>query len=533
MVVAMTTAAEFLADNTKADYPRFDGFNRYVLPHPDTGKDFAWTRVTTYARALRDTFGLTRWQLRMAGRGLCVRGDLIARIASEYDADDVVDKAVSAAQEHAGSTMKATYGTALHRLTEGIDRDEEIVEPPELRADLDAYRGAVTRSGLTFHAIEQIVCVPGLSLAGTLDRVVSFGDTAYIWDLKTGDVELAWLEIAVQLACYAHAAFLWDGDHWEPMLPVNQDVAIVAHLPTGEGRVELFAVDIARGWEAAQLCRDVRQWRNAKDLARPWPGVPVSPARDETQPPAPLLAGQAEGVEAGPGPVTHLPDQPDATDNAPASPDDAGVARSDWLRDRLMALAGNLRARTLVANRWPEDVAVRGPWVDAEIDQLDEIVAGVEREIEAPWPPADPTTPRPAANHLRAVESPLERPELPAPDDAGPLAPEDEVSALAGLVSFLDDGRKAMLSTWLGDALRAGRAIGTKPVTARRLACAHAAIACASHYDEGQTREALALVLAGHEGSGPLPDGWRTGAVFGSLTTAQAEAVAAMTLEPF
>jgi hypothetical protein len=507
----VTTAAEFLADNTKADYPRFDGFNRYVLPHPDTGKDFAWTRVTTFARALRDTFALTRWQLRMAGRGLCVRGDLVARIASEYDDDAVIDKAVADAMEHAGSTVKATYGTALHRLTEGIDRDEEIVEPPELRADLDSYRSTVSRSGLIFHAIEQIVCIPDLGLAGTLDRIVSAGADAFVWDLKTGDVEQAWLEIAVQLACYAHAAYLWDGDRWAPMLPVRQDVAIVAHLPTGEGQVTLYVVDIARGWQAAQLCRDVRQWRNVGDLAKPWTPPPAAEVRQTVVPDEQLNA------------FDFVPD----SKPAPASPDAAGGARSDWLRDRLMALAGNDRARMLVAQRWPEDVAVRGPWADADIDRLDEIVTAVEREIEAGFPPPDPHAPRPSTNHLRAVESPPETPELPEPDDAGPLAPEDDVRALQGLVGFLDDARKAMLSAWLGDAQRAGRPMGSQPVTARRLACAHAAVACASHFDEDVTRRALARVLGGS-----LSDGWPTGAVIASLTCEQAENLLNLTLHP-
>jgi PD-(D/E)XK nuclease superfamily len=509
----VTTAAEFLADNTRADYPRFDGFNRYVLPHPDTGKDFAWTRVTTFARALRDTFALTRWQLRMAGRGLCVRGDLVARIASQYGDDDVIDKAVADAMEHAGSTVKATYGTALHRLTEGIDRDEEIVEPPELRGDLDAYRGAVTKSGLIFHAIEQIVCIPDLGLAGTLDRIVSAGADAFVWDLKTGDVDQAWLEIAVQLACYAHALYLWDGDRWAPMLPVNQSIAIVAHLPTGEGHATLYAVDIARGWQAAQLCRDVRQWRNVKDLAKPWT-------------PTDLGGGHGAGGEPRTGYMSSETPAPHSED-APASPDAAGGARSDWLRDRLMALAGNDRARALVANRWPEGVAVRGPWADADIDRLDEIVAAVEREIEASWPPGDPARSRASTNHLRAVESPPETPELPQPDDAGPLASEADLIALRGLVGFLDDARKAMLSAWLADAQRADRAMGEKPVTARRLACAHAAVACASHFDEDVTRRALARVPCGS-----LPDAWPTGAVLGSLTASQAEALVNLTLHP-
>src|SRR5690606_3682330 len=52
-------------------------------------------------------------------------------------------------------------------------------------------------------------------------------------------------------------------------LEVDQDRAIVSHLPAGQGRCELHWVDIAAGWEAVQVATQVRQWRKRRGLLTP------------------------------------------------------------------------------------------------------------------------------------------------------------------------------------------------------------------------------------------------------------------------
>jgi len=52
------------------------------------------------------------------------------------------------------------------------------------------------------------------------------------------------------------------------MIEVNQEQALVVHLPAGEGRCTLYLVDIAAGWEMAQVCGAVREWRARRDLAQ-------------------------------------------------------------------------------------------------------------------------------------------------------------------------------------------------------------------------------------------------------------------------
>ncbi|HZV48732.1 MAG TPA: hypothetical protein VFD49_03075 [Candidatus Dormibacteraeota bacterium] len=53
------------------------------------------------------------------------------------------------------------------------------------------------------------------------------------------------------------------------MIAVDRSHALVLHLPAGEGRCTSYLVDIAAGWETAQLCAQTRAWRARRDLAKP------------------------------------------------------------------------------------------------------------------------------------------------------------------------------------------------------------------------------------------------------------------------
>src|ERR671916_488591 len=194
---------DFLADN-RGKVP-FDQYGRYLLPDPYTNEVRPWTRATTMARAITDEFNLHRWGERMLARGMALRGDLVAKTLADYDDDDVIDAVIAAAKEHAGTTVAATYGSAMHRFTDRIDTGEDDVKVPDLLAgDLDAYTQALADHELAVMAVERIVCVPDLGVAGTFDRVLTRGERAWIADLKTGkNLAPAWHDIAVQLGLYA------------------------------------------------------------------------------------------------------------------------------------------------------------------------------------------------------------------------------------------------------------------------------------------------------------------------------------------
>jgi hypothetical protein len=319
--------------------PRRDRWGRYLLPDPTTGEERAWTRATTLANTLSDPWGLVDWKLRMAVKGVATRDDLRA-LASALPLDTGKKQLNEVAQdaiEYAGGSSGRNMGTALHEWTAQDDRNEDPDVPPPWDRDLAAYRATLELHGVRVYPnfVERIVCIPDLGVAGTFDRIVLWPPEAYIADVKTAaGLDYSWLEIAVQLALYANAEWMWNpngdrvdglpgGGTWEPMPPVDRTQGLVMHLPVGQARCDLFWVDLEIGWEAVTLAVDVREWRKRKDISRPF-GTdllgrsPVQPVLD--------LAGDdgASGIASSVDPVS-------STKNSPAA---ASATRSDGLRDQ-------------------------------------------------------------------------------------------------------------------------------------------------------------------------------------------------------
>ncbi|KKL07440.1 hypothetical protein LCGC14_2585990, partial [marine sediment metagenome] len=257
--------------------PKRDRYGRYLLPHPDTGKEQPWTRVTTIASTTADRFGLEAWAQRNTVLGIGLRPDLYAlAVSSTVDDRQQLTRVVKQAQEAAKASSGANLGTALHRITERSDRGEEVDVPAEWKGDVYAYHQTLADHHVTIHSdwIERIVVLPELGIAGTLDRLVTLAGQAAmtVADLKTGKdvVKYGTTEIAIQLALYANATHVWNGDGYDPMPPTNTDKGLIIHLPVGKAECNLHTVDIAAGWETVQLALAVREWRKRKDLTAPY-----------------------------------------------------------------------------------------------------------------------------------------------------------------------------------------------------------------------------------------------------------------------
>ena len=282
------TATETLP-TAHVDPPR-DRYGRYEIPNPETGKVEPYTRATTFAKSVSDTFGLTKWMLRMGGLGLAQRQDLLAGLAAADPSDSrTLDRIMAEAKEHAGASSGANIGTALHSFTEQVDRGEHPSIPEPWDADVAAYVEAVSAAGLTIlpEHIEQVVVIPSLHVAGTLDRIVRTSDgRLVIADLKTGkSVDYSMGEIAVQLALYANATHVFDPATGElsPMPDVDKAEALVFHAPAGTGTCSVLSVDITAGAEMFSVIEVVRSWRKRRDLAVPYsPQHPATPPQDET-----------------------------------------------------------------------------------------------------------------------------------------------------------------------------------------------------------------------------------------------------------
>lgn len=270
----MATATEVWAEVAPRPEPKRDQYGRYLLPD-GSGKRKPYTRATTWAATVDERSRLEKWQQRMVARGLCERRDLYLAASTAVDDDKALNRLCDQAIEAAKGSAGATIGTNLHALTERVDLGQEVSVPPPWDADLAAYRAKMAELGITFapDMIERIVVCRTLEVAGTFDRlgvVPALGNLPVICDVKTGRF-LPFTTIAIQLGLYAHADEMYDPatDTTTPMPEVNRSVGVVIHLPEGQGRCDLYTVDIAAGWQMAQTCGVVRRWRNRRDLSAP------------------------------------------------------------------------------------------------------------------------------------------------------------------------------------------------------------------------------------------------------------------------
>lgn len=271
---------------------RRDGYGRYLLPHPETGKETAYTRATTFAKSISDTYTLSMWQQRMVGIGVAQNPDLVATFAGlKPDDRQRGNDAAEEAKNRAGAKTGANLGTALHTFTEKVDRGESLFIPPPWDRDVKAYRALLDQEGIEVlpDLIERRVLNRRFSIAGTLDRIVRLtqpldfrrgrgvvtipAGSNVIADLKTGrDLEYGWMEIAIQLSLYACEgdALLYDPETngYDPF-PVRSDYGLVIHLPVGQGRATLHAVDLESGVDLSILCERVRTARKVKGLSAP------------------------------------------------------------------------------------------------------------------------------------------------------------------------------------------------------------------------------------------------------------------------
>ena len=274
-----------------------DRWGRPMVVPPEGGQPTAYTRCTTYVGCLDDTFALGKWQQRMVAIGMARRPDLQVSVNAHADNSKRLDELCENALEAAAANAAATTGTALHSLTEQIDRGSKLSSmPPATQADLDAYVTATQQ--LEAVHIERFCVEDELKIGGTPDRVVEFEGKRYIADLKTGSVDYAALKISMQLAVYAHSQLYDIRSHERSQLDVDQQRAIVIHLPAGGGKCRLMWADIAQGWDAVRTARDVRSWRtkgrrmlSQLDVHVDEP-LPIEQSAPAAAPPAPQMSDE-------------------------------------------------------------------------------------------------------------------------------------------------------------------------------------------------------------------------------------------------
>lgn len=274
---------------TEIEIPR-DRWGRPLITPPQGGKPIPYVRASTLAKTLDDLSQLMLWKQRKTLEGVLRRPDLLTQAAGaiangDPDTDYATKKALNAicgqAMEAAGSSKGSSAGTGLHALTEAIDRGEEPLFVPDAdRARLEAYRAAV--APLTSLEAETFIVCDLLTAAGSFDRLwgIPAGftdsrgytferDTVAIGDLKSGKSEAEYpLGTTTQESIYAH------GERYDPQTgeramlhpDLDRSVGLLIHLPPSGG-CEVIALDLVKGWEAAQQAavvhHRVRKWKPA------------------------------------------------------------------------------------------------------------------------------------------------------------------------------------------------------------------------------------------------------------------------------
>lgn len=236
----------------------------------------SYTRTSGYGKVLDDLNGLMGWKCRMTALGLLEEPGLLEEIRKHKDDELFVNSPkfkalVERALEAGGANVKSNRGTQVHKLTEFIDQGLSVEgAPPDQLRDLDAYLLETMWHGLTDLAIESFVVCDELKVAGTFDRLVEYKGKRYIADLKTSSSVNYPHSWAVQLAVYSRSQLYDFETHERTPLDVEQDRAILIHLPAGQARCDLYFIDINKGWQAAtELVPAVKAWRNDGDLLVP------------------------------------------------------------------------------------------------------------------------------------------------------------------------------------------------------------------------------------------------------------------------
>jgi hypothetical protein len=261
-----------------------------------TGQEYQ--RATTLCKKVEtDREGLDKWFRYTTVAGMAERDDLVLAAKAvgkpgKYGYTDDQKKTLIELAEKALEAGKSSdggvKGTAVHTLTERVDRGEPVEQvcaglPAVYSVAVRNYAKLIELNGWEIVAVERTTVCDELSVAGTLDRVYripgltallgpaacQYGDECpdvglpghadtVIGDVKSeGDPTHNGLHIGPQLAIYSRAERMWLPTGTYVRMPcVRQDVAFVVHIDQVTGDVRPLFVDLFKGWRLAVRARE-------------------------------------------------------------------------------------------------------------------------------------------------------------------------------------------------------------------------------------------------------------------------------------
>lgn len=292
-----------------------DGYQRYKVPSPSTGKLTGFTRATTVARTTSEEYNLEQWKIRTK-----VMAVLKAKAAADNRSDGVlalaggdtlaeafddllqamadgksrpINQAIDKIDDLAGGADARELGGAVHDWLGELDSGRILLHqiPERFQPYAVAYQECLARAGLVAvpEYIERLVLNNrGIeTICGRIDRIylcVTDGQL-YLGDLKTSEsLDFSKLEYAIQFAAYGYAPLMCAMDRlsWEPMpklvgLPHPSDeqvfgedgdprdpMCFCVHVPRSQPeRSQVIPFNLRFGAEAYIQALDVRKTRKA------------------------------------------------------------------------------------------------------------------------------------------------------------------------------------------------------------------------------------------------------------------------------
>ena len=393
-------------------------------------------------------------------------------------------------------------GTAVHSAIEALilDGDEEaarkVCHPDYWTTVLDLV---ASLDPTVLHA-ETVAISRSKGWAGTFDLIATIKGSTYLIDWKSRGGTSghgAYEAEGAQLGGYASADYI--------IAPGTDGTAVRAPLPHLDGGL---VVSIKPdGWEAYPVDLDIAK-AACVEMHEAW---------------LKLSQGKSTGRKSIGKATWSGPDTLEADLAASLPIED----RTAYVVERIGALKNDHPERVdALRQKWDlTGIAKQPPWDDSELDKLSIIL----HHVEADWPGNDPAAiaDKVAADEAAAVvpEAPAQAPTWPAPDE-GDLVTDDDAEALRETVGRLEGDDIATMRAWVLDSREQDRpwSYGTD-ITTRGFAVARAALRCIRAFPYGgrdaRTRAAIAYVL-----TDDLQPAWRTGAVLGSLSIAQADELA-------
>lgn len=377
-----------IEDRSERDFRRANGAPM-VKRQDGSGKWERYSRPSGWGETLEDRSNLETWRLNRAIEGVAASPALAAEIAANVGISEGAAQRRERAIQIGRGEEAADLGTALHKMTERVERGEEFKAPPPYDADIAAYLSALDEAGLTSEYIECKICSDEWRAAGTADRIyllnkdllmpdgtVLPAGSRVIGDLKTGNrLDYSLPGYTIQLALYCDGVFYDVNTDERTPLPANLNTrwGLLVHLPAGSAHCELLWCDLAAGRDGARTVQAVRAWRKRTDFS----GVFTYPPSDESA----VLFQMIETVNV------------DAQSMSSLSDDEWLDAMLPFCQERINIIGTySNEARNILLRKWPEGVptirqgGITAPQLARVLDFLD----AVESAFEIPWPTGDP-----------------------------------------------------------------------------------------------------------------------------------------------